>query len=40
MIEKYDDIAKKNGVSLISCCGCDSVPWDISTMAATNYLKE
>jgi len=40
MIESYDDVAKKTGATLVSCCGCDSVPWDISTFAAANYLKE
>lgn len=40
MIESYDDIAKKTGATLVSCCGCDSVPWDISTFAVANYLKE
>jgi len=25
---------------LVSCCGCDCVPWDVTTMAASNYLKE
>jgi len=40
MIEKYDEVAKKNGCSLISCCGCDCVPWDLMTYATANFLKK
>lgn len=31
MIESYDDIANKSGAKLVSFCGNDSLPWDIST---------
>jgi short subunit dehydrogenase-like uncharacterized protein len=27
MIERYDDIAFKNGAKIVNCCACDSIPW-------------
>jgi len=38
MITKYDDIAKKNGASIISCCGNDCVPWDLLTYTLSNHI--
>jgi len=29
MIDLYDNIAHKNGSRIVSCCGLDSVPWDL-----------
>lgn len=40
MIEKYDNIAAKTGARLVNCCGCDSIPWDLSTFALAEKLKE
>lgn len=40
MIEKYDALAAKSGAMLISCCGCDSIPWDILTYRLGKELKE
>jgi len=32
MISAYDNIAVETGARLISCCGADSVPWDLTTL--------
>lgn len=40
MIDKYDDVANQTGAKLVSCCGCDSVPWDISTFMQAKKLEE
>lgn len=40
MIDKYDDIANQTGAKLVSCCGCDCVPWDICTLMQAEKLKE
>lgn len=39
MIEKYDNLAKKSGAVLISCCGCDSIPWDILTYNIAKTMR-
>ena len=31
MISKYDDLAFKNNSRIVNCCGCDSIPWDLTT---------
>lgn len=40
MIEKYDELAKKSGAIIISCCGCDSIPWDIMTYNLNKEIKK
>lgn len=31
MIEKYDNLAAKSGARIISCCGFDCIPFDMTT---------
>ena len=40
MIAKYDDVARKSGARIVSFCGHDSIPWDLSTYMLANKLKE
>jgi len=40
MIVKYDELAKKNGASIVNCCGCDCVPWDLLTQASYKYIQD
>lgn len=39
MAQKYDNIAAKSGARIVSCCGCDSTPWDIAVFSTVSYLK-
>lgn len=39
MIEKYDEIAKKNGTIMIPECGLDSVPADLLTYILSRYIR-
>lgn len=40
MIEQYDNIAAKSGAKIISCCGFDSIPWDLLTLSIFNKMKK
>ena len=40
MIAKYNTLAQKTGAKIVSFCGHDSVPWDLSTLLLANKLKE
>ncbi|KAF2497744.1 hypothetical protein BU16DRAFT_457530 [Lophium mytilinum] len=40
MIEKYHDIAKKNGAIIIPECGLDSVPADLLSYALVQYIRK
>ncbi len=40
MIEKYDESAFKTGACIVNCCALDSIPWDITTLRASNELKK
>jgi short subunit dehydrogenase-like uncharacterized protein len=40
MIDKYEKTAKRNNSLIVSLCGYDSTPSDITTMATVNYIKE
>lgn len=40
MIEKYDKLAVKSGAQLVSCCGFDCIPFDLSTLAVSLELKK
>ena len=33
MIDKYDDVARKSGAKIVSMCGHDCVPWDLSVLS-------
>eukprot|EP00816_Leptocylindrus_hargravesii_P003001 CAMPEP_0196820482 /NCGR_PEP_ID=MMETSP1362-20130617/75494_1 /TAXON_ID=163516 /ORGANISM="Leptocylindrus danicus, Strain CCMP1856" /LENGTH=513 /DNA_ID=CAMNT_0042199387 /DNA_START=257 /DNA_END=1798 /DNA_ORIENTATION=+ len=39
MITKYDAIARSTGAKIVSFCGHDSVPWDLSTAKLADILK-
>jgi len=39
MITKYDAIAQSTGAKIVSFCGHDSVPWDLSTAKLADVLK-
>lgn len=39
MIDKYDDIAQKTGARIVSFCGHDCVPWDLSTLLCAEHLR-
>ena len=39
MIALYDDIAQRTGAKIVSFCGHDSVPWDLSTAKLADVLK-
>ena len=40
LIDNYDDEARKAGSKLVSFCGHDSIPWDLSTYILAKKLKE
>ena len=40
MIANYDDKARKSGAMIVSLCGHDSIPWDLSTFLLAKKLKE
>ena len=40
MIMKWDDTAQKTGAKIISFCGCDSIPWDLTVFKLSQILKE
>jgi short subunit dehydrogenase-like uncharacterized protein len=40
MMLQWQDTAKKTGARLISFCGHDSIPWDISTFKMMQVMKE
>ncbi|KRX00013.1 hypothetical protein PPERSA_05515 [Pseudocohnilembus persalinus] len=39
-IEKYDELAHKSGANIVSQCGYDSVPFDMSTYFMAEYFKK
>eukprot|EP00594_Rhizosolenia_setigera_P009992 CAMPEP_0178959756 /NCGR_PEP_ID=MMETSP0789-20121207/12499_1 /TAXON_ID=3005 /ORGANISM="Rhizosolenia setigera, Strain CCMP 1694" /LENGTH=344 /DNA_ID=CAMNT_0020642857 /DNA_START=823 /DNA_END=1857 /DNA_ORIENTATION=+ len=39
MIMKWDEKAQETGAKLVSCCGCDSIPWDLSVYKMAQLLK-
>ncbi|ORY10750.1 Saccharopine dehydrogenase-domain-containing protein [Clohesyomyces aquaticus] len=39
MVEKYHEVAKKNGAIIIPECGLDSVPADLLTYALTTHIR-
>lgn len=40
MIMKWDETAQKSGAKMISFCGCDSIPWDMTVFKAAQVLSE
>lgn len=40
MIDKYDDAARVSGARIVSFCGHDCVPWDLSVLECSNFLKK
>lgn len=39
-VARYDDVARSTGAWIVSLCGHDSVPWDISTYMLGKALKD
>lgn len=39
MIMKWDETAQKTGAKIISFCGCDSIPWDMSVYKMAQALS-
>jgi short subunit dehydrogenase-like uncharacterized protein len=40
MILHWEETAQRTGAKVVSCCGSDSIPWDLSTMAIEQALPE
>jgi len=40
MIEKYDHVAKITGAKIVSFCGNDCVPWEMTALMASKALAE
>ena len=40
MIMKYDDVAQRTGAKIVSFCGHDSIPWDITVNELSKLMKE
>ena len=40
MIAKYHRVAEKSGAKIVSLCGHDSIPWDLSTKILSDTLHE
>ncbi len=40
MIAQWDTLAQKTGAKIISFCGHDSVPWDLTTFKLVEALKK
>jgi short subunit dehydrogenase-like uncharacterized protein len=39
LVDHYDEKARNAGSAIVSCCGHDSIPWDLSTMMCAERLK-
>lgn len=39
MIVKYDDIAKETGAKIVSLCGNDSIPWDMTAFKIRQLMR-
>ena len=37
---KFEDLAVKTGARIISCCGADSIPWDLNVFLMNEKLKK
>lgn len=40
MIDKYDGIARESGAKIVSFCGHDCVPWDLSVLVSAERINE
>lgn len=40
MVERYDDLARKNGVRIVNCCGFDSIPHDLGAFFTVQALNK
>ena len=40
MIMKYDDVAQRTGAKIVSFCGHDSIPWDLTVHELSKLMKE
>lgn len=40
MIDQFDDVAKASGARLVSFCGHDCVPWDLTVLECAKLLKK
>ena len=40
MIDRFDSKCKETGARIVSFCGHDCVPWDLSVLASANRLKD
>jgi len=40
IIDRYDELARKAGSKIVSFCGHDSVPWDLTAFMLAKKLKE
>ena len=40
MIMKWDEIAQSTGAKIVSLCGCDSIPWDLTYFKLAQLLKQ
>ena len=39
MIVKYEDLAKETGAKIVSLCGNDSIPWDMTTFKLRQLMR-
>ena len=39
MVDQFDDVAKKSGAKIVSFCGHDCIPWDLSVLKMSKYMK-
>jgi len=40
LIDQYDEAARKSGARIVSFCGNDCLPWDLSALMCAKLLKE
>jgi len=40
MIVKYEDLAKETGAKIVSLCGNDSIPWDMTAFKIRQLMRE
>jgi len=40
MVDRYDDLAKESGTRIVSFCGHDCVPWDLSVLEMSKFLRK
>lgn len=40
MIMEHEDKARETGAKIVSLCGCDSIPWDLSVYKLTELMRK